>query len=62
MKGSLIEGGAWVCSACLRGYEATPEQQALCTLQPVVLNAQLRTCNTQLHHWHLPLHVCVAHH
>ena len=48
VKGSLIEGGARLCSACLCGYKATPEQQALCTLKPVVLNVQLHTCNTQL--------------
>ncbi len=60
MNGSLIEGGARLCSACLRGYEATPEQQALCTLKPVVLTAQLHTCSTRVHsldHWHLPLRV-----
>lgn len=47
-KDSLIEGGTRLCPACLRGYKATPEQQALCTLKPVVLNVQLHTCNTQL--------------
>ncbi len=43
MKGSLVEGGARLCSACLHGYEATPKQQALSTLKPVVLIAVLQS-------------------